>query len=48
MTIGSDRGIAEKVFGKQFQKNGPYLGYSQNGNAFVKYRKNKVDQIILQ
>ncbi|EMY76874.1 peptidase, M48 domain protein [Leptospira weilii serovar Ranarum str. ICFT] len=46
--IGADRGNAEKVFGKQFQKNGPYLGYSQNGSAFVKYRKNKVDQIILQ
>lgn len=46
--IGAERGAAEKVFGKQFQKNGPYLGYSQNGNAFVKYRKNKVDQIILQ
>ncbi|EJO77287.1 M48 family metallopeptidase [Leptospira interrogans] len=48
VVIGSDRGTAEKVFGKQFQKSGPYFGYSQNGNTFVKYRKNKVDQIILQ
>ncbi|XDD50084.1 M48 family metalloprotease [Leptospira sp. WS92.C1] len=48
VAVGSDRGAAEKVFGKQFQKNGAYLGYTQNGNAFVKYRKNRVDQIILQ
>lgn len=38
VVIGSDRGTAEKVFGKQFQKSGPYFGYSQNGNTFVKYR----------
>ncbi|MCG6162108.1 peptidase, partial [Leptospira bandrabouensis] len=48
VAIGTDRGSAERVFEKQFQKSGQYLGYTQNGNAFVKYRKNKVDQIILQ
>ncbi|TGK35944.1 peptidase [Leptospira gomenensis] len=48
VSIGSDRNSAERVFGKRFQKNGAYLGYTQNGNTFVKYRKNRVDQIILQ
>ncbi|MDV6236117.1 M48 family metallopeptidase [Leptospira ellisii] len=48
VSIGSDRNSAERIFGKRFQKSGPYLGYTQNGNAFVKYRKNRIDQIILQ
>ncbi|PJZ71575.1 peptidase [Leptospira perolatii] len=48
VTVGASKPAAEKLLGSKFRKQGPFHGYYENGNAFVKYKKDKIDMMVIQ